>query len=346
MFNTNSTATTAAATTAQNLVSRKAELKDGLAQVQVIMRGPCGEAVLPKGGIMLDGEEVSSKAIKSNTLQWFPTDALAFKGRLYMEADRTLQKFGVEWGKKTYLVPLARLEELETELAAIGRQFEAEVDAVTEESAFASWVQAQKDAYPEVAAFIDKMKADAAEFKARFVFKVTPPIAFKPLYEEDCDEVNASIADSLYESVAKQAEALYKKSFAARAVATQKIRSPFRALVAKLTSLAFVDRGVIRIVDKINEVLDALPKAGLIEGRDLDGLARWTLVMADVDRLKLHASGIDQAEPEVEEEPELDADTTTTVTVVNDEGEVEVKAIAAISISPDATQDELDFGGW
>lgn len=309
-----STSTNQALNTTTEICSRLTQLEKGVCVVNVITLAACGEKALPKVKVELDGKLEDSDSIKGAKIRWFPKEPLNFVSKAKQAISRTLNAYGVRWGDMT-IVPLARLGELQCEIAAIEADWKLSLDDMLDnyDSLVSDWQMSNLD----VADIMRRYTLDRNEFGGRFKMKMLPPVAFNPLIAdgdtESAEELAEDILGNLYEEVSKMASDIYDRSFfvadasgrkVARTKANRRIKDSFQRLISKLQGLSFLDSNIEKVVAQTNEVLDSMPKAGWIEGANLANLARWTLVMSNSDMLKNHASN----EFLLEEEPEVIVD--------------------------------------
>ncbi|QIR16336.1 DUF3150 domain-containing protein [Shewanella aestuarii] len=296
-----------------DLCSRLEQLEQGVCVVNIVSSGACGEKCLPKVKVELDGQLQDSDSIKGSKIRWFPKEPLNFVNKSKQQIARVLNAYGVRWGDMT-IVPLARLDDLQSEIEAIQIEWQRNLDdmLLNYDSLIYDWIMQNQD----VADIMRRYTMDKNEFGGRFKLKMLPPVAFKPLIDEGDEEAGEELAnsmlDNLYEEVAKMAGDVYDRSFfikdanghkIPRTKANRRIKDAFKTLIGKLNGLSFLDSNIEKVIAETNRVLDSMPKEGWIENNDLAALARWTLVLSSVDSLKAH---IDDNVVEYEEEVIVD----------------------------------------
>ncbi|MGI2115657.1 DUF3150 domain-containing protein (plasmid) [Shewanella sp. HL-SH4] len=296
-----------------DLCSRLEQLEQGVCVVNIVSSAACGEKSLPKVKVELDGQLQDSDSIKGSKIRWFPKEPLNFVNKSKQQISRVLNAYGVRWGDMT-IVPLARLDELQAEIEAIQIEWQRDLDDMlfNYDNLIFDWVMKNQD----VADIMRRYTMDKNEFGGRFKLKMLPPVAFKPLIDEDdeeaAEELANSMLDNLYEEVAKMAGDVYDRSFFIkdanghkfpRTKANRRIKDAFKTLIGKLNGLSFLDSNIEKVIAETNRVLDSMPKEGWIENNDLAALARWTLVLSNVDSLKAH---VDDNVVEYEEEVIID----------------------------------------
>jgi hypothetical protein len=309
-----SNSTNQAVNNSSEICSRLTQLELGVCVVNVVSLAACGEKSLPKVKVELDGKLQDSDSIKGSKIRWFPKEPLNFVSKAKQAISRTLNAYGVRWGDMT-IVPLARLEELQSEISAIEIDWKLSLDDMLDnyDSLVSDWQMANLD----VADIMRRYTLEKHEFGGRFKMKMLPPVAFNPLImegdTESAEELAEDILGNLYAEVSKMAGDIYDRSFfvadesgkkVARTKANRRIKDSFQRLISKLEGLSFLDCNIEKVVAQTNEVLDSMPKTGWIEGANLANLARWTLVMSNPEMLQNHASNefVLELEPEVIED--------------------------------------------
>lgn len=283
-----------------DLTSRLDQLEQGVCVVNIVSQAACGEKSLPKVKVELDGQLQDSDTIKGSKIRWFPKEPLNFVNKSKQQISRTLNAYGVRWGDMT-IVPLARLDELQTEIDVIQLEWQRDLDAMLGdfENLVSDWHMNNLD----VADIMRRYTMDKNEFGGRFKLKMLPPVAFRPLIDKDDveagEELANSMLDNLYDEVAKMAGDVYDRSFftkddkgqkVLRTRANRRIKDSFNTLIKKLDGLSFLDSNIEKVICETHRVLGSMPKTGWIENNDLAALARWTLVLSNSDSLKNHAN--------------------------------------------------------
>lgn len=297
---TTSITPTTAVTDSTVLCSRLQQLEQGICVVNIISQAACGEKSLPKVKVELDGQLQDSDSIKGSKIRWFPKEPLNFVNKSKQAISRTLNAYGVRWGDMT-IVPLARLDELQQEIESIQIEWQKDLDAmlIDFDNLVSDWHMNNLD----VADIMRRYTMDKNEFGGRFKLKMLPPVAFKPLIDEDdedaIDELANSMLDNLYNEVAKMASDVYERSFfvkdnkghkVARTKANRRIKDSFKTLIEKLGGLSFLDSNIEKVISETERVLSSMPKTGWIENNDLAALAHWTCVMSNAETLKHHTN--------------------------------------------------------
>jgi hypothetical protein len=348
----------------QELAQNNASLQEGCCLLGWQLSSPCGESTLPNAKIELDGNQISSNQIKGSKIQWFPRSKLKLTTKYSNRITRVFNCFGVKYGDFT-VVPTARLNELQTELESIEKDWSDEVSNIIAE--YDMSLNTHVDENQEIGSLIRKYALTQGEFKSKFKLRFTKPLAMKALYEEDEQAITNDVAETLWQEIAKDASTVYKQNWfkANQPVSqvSQKVRSPFKRILSKLVDLSFIDEGIERVVDTIQEVLNNLPNNGYIKDHDLAQLTNWLLVMCHEDTLRLHAQGDVQFKIEPEIKPDIKSvsldsnsdntikstDTVPTEPTVNSTTETSSlePAIASDDEDDERSNELSDFGfGW
>lgn len=322
----------------QELAQNNDSLKDGCCLLGWQLSSPCGESTLPNARIELDGAQIQSNQIKGSKIQWFPRSKLKLTTKYSNRVTRTFNAFGVKYGDFT-VVPTTRLDELQLELESIERDWKDEVKVIIAD--YDNSILEHIAENPEIGPLIKKYALTSAEFEVRFKLRFTKPLAMIALFESDEDAIVSDVADTLWQELAKEAHTAYKQNWFKGGIpvqrVSQKVRSPFRRMMSKLTDLSFIDEGISNVLQTIEEVLDDLPNKGYIEGSDFTLLTNWLLVMANEDTLRLHAKGVSQL-------PDLNQDEIVeTMDVAEQSTEIPPVTEAELPTEqPSTTTDELN----
>jgi len=204
---------------------------------------------------------------------------------------------------------------------------------------------------------------DSVAAKLRFdyvVFRVTVPQSDAVLADSTPAAVDSltrrthSMSKQLFHEIAQEANQLIDRSFVGKDTVTGRSLNAFRRMRDKLDSLGFLDHRCMPVVDRIDVVLDALPKQGPYNGVAFNSLFTLGLLLSDPDKIKRHGSGLLQMESisvsdavaavETDEE-DFDSemiDSSSAVTVVDEETTVEAPVVDTFPIN---TEDD-DLPGF
>lgn len=142
---------------------------------------------------------------------------------------------------------------------------------------------------------------DSVAAKLRFdyvVFRVTVPQADAvlpasiPAAVDSLTRRTNSMSDQLFHEIAQEASQLIDRSFVGKDTVTGRSLNAFRRMRDKLDSLGFLDHRCMPVVDRIDVVLDALPKQGPYNGVAFNSLFTLGLLLSDPDKIKRHGSGL------------------------------------------------------
>lgn len=281
------------------------DIKSGACLVSVKVQGSCGQSTLPKSKTIIDGASLDSDLVKGTALQWFPKEELRFSNRILQQVTRLLGSCGVSYGKGMTLVPLASLVDLKHDLNSLENEFDAELQTLC--GRYQEIIRQHQIKNPDVAELIGRHALTEGEFKSRFIFRVMPPMAMSPLFEEDEGAVVADVVSTLWDEVAEDAAKLHKNSFARKEKVSQKAVSAIKKLRRKLANLGFLEPKIDTVVDAFDKALAALPKTGYIVEESLHKLGHFVLQAANVDTLKSMA-GIGSLPSEEEDDADLVSD--------------------------------------
>lgn len=289
-------------------INTNANLIDGVCLLACNVSGSCGESTIPKEMVTVRGNSASN-ALKGTKIEWFPKEALKFVNAASTSTKAILNRYGVRYGDMT-LVPIDGLDDCLAELNDAGESFKDKLNIAV--SNFDSHIANHKLANPDISDLIDDFKMSADTFESRFKFRTLTPLAMKPLFEDDEEALAADIADTLYDEIAAMANKVYYKSIydkdknAVKSKVSCKVRSSMMGIYNKLASLAFVDKGIIKLLEDFKAMLKKLPKEGGIEGADLMALNMFTLLLGDANKIKLHGQGHNQLIDAFVEEEDVD----------------------------------------
>jgi hypothetical protein len=201
--------------------------------------------------------------------------------------ERLLEREGAPFLGAT-LVPQHRLAEVEAKIAEVEAQFAQELDNLANklDDAYQEW----EDAYPAWSSLLKTNRLSPLELKQRCRFKVA---FFKPAPPDE--DVGERFAESMQEAVpailsdaAGEAERLLTEFCTGRDSVTQKVVNAVRRLLSKLEGFSMLDPRVAPSVDGFRAVLEGLPRAGKLGGRDFSMLTALLRQIADPHRILEH----------------------------------------------------------
>ncbi|MEZ8029224.1 DUF3150 domain-containing protein [Enterovibrio norvegicus] len=295
-----------AANQTRSVGTMREKLEEGLAMVEVVVRGRDGERTPADARVYVEDMEVEGAIARNGRVQWFPSDALKFKQTFYTRANRLIASFGVNYGR-IKVVPVSFVEELQEGLQGIKAEFDDELEKLRDN--FDAHLDQHCDANPDSERLIRQLAMTADEFLARFEFKILSPMAFKPFFEDDDMEAAGEIKDVLLDDLASAAKELYENSFAGNNRVSQKAVNALKNLRSKVSAMSFIDDRLDKIVEEMDVTFDALPKAGYVTDRDFLLLSMMVQLMSNRDTLE-QSICVELPEPEAEPEAELETNTS------------------------------------
>lgn len=220
-----------------------------------------------------------------------PEDIAIF-GTLKKRAERALEAVGVKF-LGGYAIPDHVVETVSKEIADIQGEFR-----VAKKNFMAVYdhvVQDWIDAHPEWGNIIRAAitPREEVERQLRFdfqAFKVNPVEVSGSSQNTGLEKKVGGLGDRLFFEIGKQAEQAWDLSFKGKGKVSQKALRPIRAMRDKLFGLSFLDPRVMPVIDRIEKVLDHLPKSGPIEGNDLDALTGLVLLLSNPDKMREHGA--------------------------------------------------------
>lgn len=275
----------AAKEAAKVVVEKVAALEEGCAMVTWRVGGCCGEATIPKARIALDGRDLDSELISGSKIRWFPREEIKFVNTIGTRLQRKILSYGTMLNGGVALVPICKLKECYEEVEAIKADFNAKLDESC--SDYHSKIERLKLDNANVADLIDRFKLDVDQFRGRFTISVMPPIAFKPLFEGDNDELVESAANNLYQEICKEANFIWSEKLEGNdRVGQAPINSYVKRLFQKMINFSFLDEQLNNVTAVFEELLDNLPKSGWITGAPYEQLCKWILICGDEQKLR------------------------------------------------------------
>lgn len=280
---------------AQLITQQNSALLEGCCLMGSNIRSCSGERTLPNATIEIDGEKISSSCVKGSKIQWFPRKKLSITTKYTARISRLMMSVGVKFGDMT-VVPKSKLADLQPQLEEIYKEWTTDVNDLVVN--FDDIMEEHVKENASIAGLIRKFALDKHVFQQSFKLTYLPPLAIQPLCEDDIGEIEAAVAMTMWEEIAKEALNLYKASwFKDKAPVhrvSQAIRNPLKRLKEKLLSLSFLDEGVINVTRSFDDLFNNLPRSGYIEGHEFLQLTNFVHVLSDQVKLKMHAEGMSQ----------------------------------------------------
>ncbi len=182
---------------------------------------------------------------------------------------------------------------------------------------------------------------DSVAAKLRFdyvIFRVTVPQpdaadVSSTSAVDSLDRKTNSMSDQLFHEIAQEASQLIDRSFVGKDTVTGRALNTFRRMRDKLDSLGFLDHRCMPVVDKIDQVLDALPRQGPYNGVAFSSLFSLGMLLSDPDKIKRHGSGLLQLSSLVPGDEEMDDEVANDQLIVPADSDVAVPEQEAIQAS-------------
>jgi hypothetical protein len=225
--------------------------------------------------------------------------------RIKKEAERICLQSGTRF-LGGFANPRAEIPRITQELDELSKifydardQFLSTYDQDTEE-----WIARHAEFGDAIRRAIEPVSSVAAKLRFDYVvFRVTSPepVAIVPgeASAAAVDSLNrraGSLSEQLFHEIAQEASQLIDRSFVGKDTVTGRSLNAFRRMRDKLDSLGFLDHRCMPVVDRIDVVLDALPKQGPYNGVAFNSLFTLGLLLSDPDKIKRHGSGLLQVE--------------------------------------------------
>ncbi len=239
-------------------------------------------ATLPGGGIITKG----GKKI-------FPTETFKPFNTLKKEISRELMSIGVSaLGSSSRIIPSNQMKEVQKYLddckirfnemladfmANYDTNLKNHLDQITE---------------PVVREIVERSTLTKAEAVKRFRF-VTDVFNIVP--QGDGEGLVNNLVNKLFQEVSTSAREAYEKSFLGKPRVGQRALNQIVSIRTKLAGLSMLDgKNIQPIVDSMDEVLDAMPKEGWIEGVNYSALIGLVNMLCEPEDMLKHAEKIQQ----------------------------------------------------
>lgn len=336
----------------QNLVTSEEEqgaqarLKDGACLIAVEVRGSTGEKTIPDSSAYIAGDVLRNENVGKSSIRWVPKDAIRFRSKINQAAQRLLNEKGVSYYGGATLLPMSELESVERELEELQEEFQTETLAL--KSSLDKRVDQHKSDNPEIADLVDRFREPAESFVGRFQFSVVPPTTLDFINGQgDGTKVVKDMTERLIEEVAKDAAALYKKTWMTCEKVTQKTLRPLEVLRKKLQNLSFMDDALIPIADAFEAALNEMPKAFPVKGEPVLKMSKFVATVSDPDNLRAFGQASNESGFEVsdneEAEESVEAESSESSNAEAEEPAVESSHVddgEEDSSEPDAAEEE------
>lgn len=304
----------------------QAKLKEGACLIAVEVRGSTGEKTIPDSSAYIAGDVLKNENVGKSSIRWVPKDAIRFRSKINQAAQRLLNEKGVSYYGGATLLPMSELENVERELEELQEEFQTETLAL--KSSLDMRVDKHKTDNPEIAELVDRFREPAESFVGRFQFSVVPPTTLDFINGKgDGTKVVKDMTERLIDEVAKDAAALYKKTWMKCEKVTGKTLRPLEVLRKKLQNLSFMDDSLIPIADAFEAALDEFPKAFPVKGEPVLKMSKFVATVSDPDNLRAFGQSAGDGEPKNEvEQKEVNKDEGNSVDSISSETEEPVES--------------------
>lgn len=317
----------------------------------------------PEDLVLADGSKLPPEDLAYlGTKKTIDPDKLKEFNRIKKEAERICLQSGTRF-IGGFANPRAEIPCITQELDALSKTFYEARDQLlnTYHEDTEDWIARHAEFGDAIRRAIEPVESVAAKLRFDYVvFRVTVPQADTTLPDATPAAVDSltrrtgSMSEQLFHEIAQEASQLIDRSFVGKDTVTGRSLNAFRRMRNKLDSLGFLDHRCMPVVDKIDAVLDALPKQGPYNGIAFNSLFTLGLLLSDPDKIKRHGSGLLQMESTsvsdaiaaVEPDDEQDDDAAmpdSSTAVVVDEVPVEAPVADTPAIN---TDDDNDLPGF
>lgn len=247
--------------------------------------------------------------------------------------ETALDKISISYGKGVYLIDEAKTDEVVELLEhhkqvneELLRDFHANYDA-----AMAAWLPTINP--PQWRNYIRRAALTASEARSRYSFNYSVlRINIPDVAQEAGQEVLAGLKGQLWKELSTIA-ATAAEYLSDKEAVTQRGKSPFRRIADKAAAVAFVDPAANRLAAFIEHKLGALPKAGRLEGENLQDLQVLAMSLAEPHGARKVAMAFNETNvvelEEADDAPEGDVDSGEEAVAVEEPLPVEVEQAAS-----------------
>jgi hypothetical protein len=318
----------------------------------------------PEDLVLADGSKLPPEDLAYlGTKKTIDPDKLKEFNRIKKEAERICLQSGTRF-LGGFANPRDEIPRLTQELDDLSKTFYEARDQLlaTYHEDTEEWIARHAEFGDAIRRAIEPVDSVAAKLRFDYVvFRVTVPQSDAVLPDSTPAAVDSltrrtnSMSDQLFHEIAQEASQLIDRSFVGKDTVTGRSLNAFRRMRDKLDSLGFLDHRCMPVVDRIDVVLDALPKQGPYNGVAFNSLFTLGLLLSDPDKIKRHGSGlllmesisVSDAIAAIEsDEDDVDVemlDSSPAVTAVDEETTVEAPVA---DTSPVNTDDDNDLPGF
>lgn len=259
----------------------------------------------PEDLVLADGSKLPPEDLAYlGTKKTIDPDKLKEFNRIKKEAERICLQSGTRF-IGGFANPRAEIPRITQELDELSKTFYEARDQLlaTYHEDTEDWIDRHVEFGDAIRRAIEPVESVASKLRFDYVvFRVTVPQADTLLPDATPAAVDSlhrrtnSMSDQLFHEIAQEASQLIDRSFVGKDTVTGRSLNAFRRMRDKLDSLGFLDHRCMPVVDKIDAVLDALPKQGPYNGVAFNSLFTLGLLLSDPDKIKRHGSGLLQME--------------------------------------------------
>lgn len=259
----------------------------------------------PEDLVLADGSKLPPEDLAYlGTKKTIDPDKLKEFNRIKKEAERICLQSGTRF-IGGFANPRAEIPRITQELDELSKTFYEARDQLlaTYHEDTEDWIARHAEFGDAIRRAIEPVESVASKLRFDYVvFRVTVPQADTLLPDATPAAVDSlhrrtnSMSDQLFHEIAQEASQLIDRSFVGKDTVTGRSLNAFRRMRDKLDSLGFLDHRCMPVVDKIDAVLDALPKQGPYNGVAFNSLFTLGLLLSDPDKIKRHGSGLLQME--------------------------------------------------
>jgi hypothetical protein len=295
----------------------------------------------PEDLVLADGSKLPPEDLAYlGTKKTIDPDKLKEFNRIKKEAERICLQSGTRF-IGGFANPRAEIPRITQELDELSKTFYEARDQLlaTYHEDTEEWIARHAEFGDAIRRAIEPVESVASKLRFDYVvFRVTVPQADTLLPDATPAAVDSlhrrtnSMSDQLFHEIAQEASQLIDRSFVGKDTVTGRSLNAFRRMRDKLDSLGFLDHRCMPVVDKIDAVLDALPKQGPYNGIAFNSLFTLGLLLSDPDKIKRHGSGLLQMESI--------SVSDTIAAVESDEEDVDVEMLDSSPAVPVAVAEE------
>ncbi|WP_020563030.1 DUF3150 domain-containing protein [Methylosarcina fibrata] len=259
----------------------------------------------PEDLVLADGSKLPPEDLAYlGTKKTIDPDKLKEFNRIKKEAERICLQSGTRF-LGGFANPRDEIPRITQELDDLSKTFYEARDQLlaTYHEDTEEWVARHAEFGDAIRRAIEPVESVASKLRFDYVvFRVTVPQSdavlpnATPAAVDSLQRRTNSMSDQLFHEIAQEASQLIDRSFVGKDTVTGRSLNAFRRMRDKLDSLGFLDHRCMPVVDKIDVVLNALPKQGPYNGVAFNSLFTLGLLLSDPDKIKRHGSGLLQME--------------------------------------------------